>query len=112
MDKKIADFGQFLGEKTDFVGAGKDFGVEKSSGKKSWKNWEKSAIFCQFFRKGPIFADFSANDVHALWRRVRAAIIVDLLTINSKNRRFFGFFSAFFREFFLNYSGPWIFFCF
>ena len=44
-DKKIADFGRFFGEKSDFDATGKDFGVEKSDGKKSWKNREKSPIF-------------------------------------------------------------------
>ena len=38
MDKKIADFGQFFGEKSDFGGAGKDIGMEKSGKKKSAKN--------------------------------------------------------------------------
>ena len=38
MDKKIADFGRFLGEKSDFGGAGKDIGMEKSEEKKSAKN--------------------------------------------------------------------------
>ena len=43
MDKKIADFVQFFGEKSDFGGDGKDFGMEKSKVKKSEKNR-------QFFR--------------------------------------------------------------
>ena len=37
-DKKIAEIGRFLGEKSDFGGPGKDFAVEKSDGKKSAKN--------------------------------------------------------------------------
>ena len=37
-DKKIADFDRFFGEKSDFGGAGKDFGMEKSGVKKSEKN--------------------------------------------------------------------------
>ena len=58
MDKKIADFGQFFGEKSDFGGAGKDIGMEKS-GKKIG---EKSPIFpikTDFPRKKPIKTDFS-----------------------------------------------------
>ena len=54
-DKKIADFGRFFGEKSDFGAAGKDFRVEKSDGKKSWKNHR---FFSDFFEKGrflPIF---------------------------------------------------------
>ena len=35
MDKKIADFVRFFGEKSDFGGAEKDFGMEKSEIKKS-----------------------------------------------------------------------------
>ena len=38
MDKKIADFGRFFGEISDFGGAGKDIGMEKSEIKKSAKN--------------------------------------------------------------------------
>ena len=41
MDKKIADFGRFFGEKSDFDGAGKDIRMEKS-GK---KNRQKIANF-------------------------------------------------------------------
>ena len=37
-DKKIANFGRFFGEKSDFGGVGKDFGMEKSGVKKSEKN--------------------------------------------------------------------------
>ena len=54
-DKKIAEIGRFFGEISDFGGAGKDFGVEKSDGKKSGENRDKSAIFrkradfCRFF---------------------------------------------------------------
>ena len=33
MDKKIADFGRFFREKSDFGGAGKDIGMEKSEKK-------------------------------------------------------------------------------
>ena len=59
MDKKIVDFGRFFGEKSDFGGAGKDIGMEKSEKKKIG---EKSLIFpiktyfsCKFF----IFLFFS-----------------------------------------------------
>ena len=38
MEQKIADFGRFFGEKSDFDGAKKDFGMEKSGVKKSEKN--------------------------------------------------------------------------
>ena len=38
MDKKIADFGRFFGEISDFGGAGKDIEMEKSEIKKSAKN--------------------------------------------------------------------------
>ena len=38
MEQKIADFGRFFGEKSDFGGAGKDFGMEKSGVKKLEKN--------------------------------------------------------------------------
>ena len=38
MDKKIADFDRFFGEISDFGGAGKDIGMEKSEIKKSTKN--------------------------------------------------------------------------
>ena len=54
-EQKIADFGRFFGEKSDSDGAGKDFGMEKSGVKKSWKNREKLPIFskmsdfCRFF---------------------------------------------------------------
>ena len=34
MDKKIVDFDRFFGEKSDFGGAGKDIGMEKSEKKK------------------------------------------------------------------------------
>ena len=70
-DKKIAEIGRFFGEISDFGGAGKDFVVEKSDGKKSGKNRDKSVIFGRFFGKGPIFADFSGRAVHAWRRRVR-----------------------------------------
>ena len=33
IDKKIADFDRFLGEKSDFGGAGKDIGMKKSEEK-------------------------------------------------------------------------------
>ena len=36
--QKIADFDRFFVEKSDFGGAGKDFGIEKSGVKKSEKN--------------------------------------------------------------------------
>ena len=38
MDKKIGFFDRFFDEKSVFGGAGKDFRVEKSEGKKSAKN--------------------------------------------------------------------------
>ena len=38
MDKKIADFGRFFGEISDFSGTEKDIGMEKSEIKKSAKN--------------------------------------------------------------------------
>ena len=38
MDQKIADFGRFFGEKSDFGCAGKDFGIEKLGVKKAEKN--------------------------------------------------------------------------
>ena len=44
MDKKIADFGRFFGEKSDFGGVGKDIGVEKSEKK------QKSSKNRRFFR--------------------------------------------------------------
>ena len=66
----------------DFRGAGKDFGMEKYGVKKSWKNREKSSIFCRFFRKWPIFADFSACDLQVPGRCVRAAFFVDLSVRN------------------------------
>ena len=56
-DEKIAFFDQIFDEKSVFGGAGKDFGMEKSAVKKSWKNWEKSPIF----RKRPIFCRFFSN---------------------------------------------------
>ena len=85
-------------------------GLEKILGGKNRmeKNRDKSAIFRRFFGKGPIFADFSGRAIHARRRRVRADIIADKSAINSKYRRF----SAFFRGFFLNVAGPWIFFSF
>ena len=101
-DKKIAFFGRFFGKKSVFNGAGKDFRVEKSSTKKSWKNR-------RFFRNGRFLVDFSAFELHALGRRVRATSFVDLSAIKSKCRRFFGDFSAFFLHFLLNYYGPYIF---
>ena len=64
MDKKIADFGRFFREKSDFGGAGKDIGMEKSEKKK--KNRRKIADFSdknRFFpeknRFLPIKTDFS-----------------------------------------------------
>ena len=50
MDKKIADFVRFFGEKLDFGGAGKDFGMEKSEVKKSVKNRRFSRKKTDFFR--------------------------------------------------------------
>ena len=50
MDKKIADFGRFFREKSDFDGAGKDIGMEKSEEKKSVKN---RRFFLEIF-----FSDF------------------------------------------------------
>ena len=98
-DKKIAEIDRFFREISDFGGAGKDFGVEKSDGKKSRKNWDKSVIFRRFFGKGPIFVDFSGRAVHARRRRVRADIIFDKSAINSKYQRFFGVFRHFFGDF-------------
>ena len=55
MDKKIAFFGRNFGEKSVFDGAEKDFGMEKSGVKKSWKNrrffadFPEMADFCRFF---------------------------------------------------------------
>ena len=49
MDKKIADFGRFFGEKSDFGGVEKDIGMEKLEKKIR----EKSLIFpikTNFFR--------------------------------------------------------------
>ena len=98
-DKKIAEISRFFGEISDFGGAGKDFGVEKSDGKKSSKNQDKSVIFLQFFGKGQIFADFSGRAAYTRRRRVWADIITDLSAINSKYRRFFGVFRCFFEDF-------------
>ena len=39
MDKKIADFIRFFGEKSDFGGVGKDFRMKKSEVKKLEKNY-------------------------------------------------------------------------
>ena len=50
MDKKIVDFVRFLGEKSDFGGAGKDFGMEKSEVKKRF-----FPLKTDFSRKKPIF---------------------------------------------------------
>ena len=97
--KKIAEIGRFLGEKSDFGGTGKYFGVEKWDGKKSGKNRDKSGIFRRFFGKGPIFADFSGYAVHVRRRHVRANIIFDKSAINSKYRCFFGVFRRFFGDF-------------
>ena len=55
MDKKIADFGRFFEEKSDFGGAGKDIGMEKS-GK---KNRRKIADFSDKNKFFPIKTDFS-----------------------------------------------------
>ena len=75
--------------------------MEKSDGKKSDKNRDKSAIFRRFFGKGPIFSDLSGRAVHARRRRVLTDIIADVSTINSK-----------YRSFFEDFAGPWIFFSF
>ena len=72
------------------------------------KNRTKIGINRRFFEKGPIFSDLSGRAVHAQRRRVWTDIIVDLLAINSKYRRFFGVF----RRFFGDFAGPWIFFNF
>ena len=94
-DKKIAEIGRFFGEKSDIGGPGKDSAVEKSDGKKSDKNRDKSAIFLRFFGNGPIFSAVSGRAVHARRRRVWTDIIGDKSAIKSKYRRF----SAFFRGF-------------
>ena len=59
----------------------------------------------RFFADFSEMADFSAFELHAPGRRVRAASFVYLSAIKSKYRRFFNDFSAFFRNFLLNYSG-------
>ena len=51
MDKKIADLGRFFEEKSDFGGAGKDIGMEKSEKK---KNRRKIADFSD---KNRFFSD-------------------------------------------------------
>ena len=53
MNKKIVDFGRFFGEKSDFGGAGKDIGMEKSGKKK--KNRRKIADFSD---KNRFFLEF------------------------------------------------------
>ena len=96
MDQKIAFFGRNFGKKLVFGGAGKDFGMKKIGCKKIVEKLRKIADFLPIFHKWPIFADFSARDLHVPGRRVQAAIFVDLSAINSKNRRFFGVFRCFF----------------
>ena len=44
-EQKIAEIGRFFGEKSDIGGPGKEIAVEKSNGRKSEKNRDKSAIF-------------------------------------------------------------------
>ena len=53
-DKKIAEIGRFLGEKSDFGGPGKDFAVEKSEK----KNRRKIADFSDKNRFFPIKTDY------------------------------------------------------
>ena len=52
MDKKIADFGRFFGEISDFGGVGKDIEMKKSEIKKSAKNRR----FFPWFQKYENFA--------------------------------------------------------
>ena len=51
MEKKIADFVRFFGEKSDFDGAEKDFGMKKSEVNKSEKNrrffFDKNRFFLE-----------------------------------------------------------------
>ena len=53
-EQKIAEILRFFGEKSDVSGPGKENAVEKSNGRKSEKNRDKSAIFRRFFGNGPI----------------------------------------------------------
>ena len=99
-EQKIAEIHRFFGEKSDVGGPGKENAVEKSNGRKSEKNRDKSAIFRRFFRNGPIFSALSGCAVHARRRRVWADFIADLSAINSKFRRFLGDFSGIYRGFF------------
>ena len=55
MNKKITDFDLFFGEKSDFGGAGKDIGMEKSEE----KNRRKIADFSDKNRFFPIKTDIS-----------------------------------------------------
>ena len=74
--------------------------MEKSNGRKSEKNRDKSAKNRRFFGNGPIFAALSGRAVHARRRRVWDVFIADLSAINSNFRCFLGDFSGIYQGFF------------
>ena len=104
-EKNFAEIGRFLEEKSEIGGPGKEMAVEKSNGKKSVKNRDKSAKNRRFFGKERFFQLLLGRAVHARSRRVGTDNIADLSAIKSKYRVF----SAYFRRFFGDFPGPWIF---
>ena len=72
-EQKIAEIRRFFGEKSDVDRPGKENAVEKSNGRKSEKNWDKSAIFreqadfCSFV--GPCCARAEEAHLGRFYRR-------------------------------------------